>query len=164
MYRFELVKVKVLSHKEIYNCVVDGNVYYAFKEINEDEVVSYGITTITDEKVLESLLELLNSQYNNTLKDIIWISTCYIKVEEYDLPNIRLEQMIGHVVRHFKGNEYLVIGIGKNTETEEDLIIYKALYGDNITYARPKDMFLSKVDKDKYPEAKQEYRVEVKGE
>ena len=163
MYRFELVKIKVLSHSEIYNSVIDDdNIYYAFKEINEDEVISYGITTITDEKVLELLLELLNSQYNNVLKDIIWIKSCYIKVEEYDLQSIRLKQMIGSTVRHFKGNEYLVIGIGKNTETEEDMVIYKALYGDNIVYARPKDMFLSKVNKEKYPEVKQKYRFELK--
>ena len=163
MYRFELVKIKVLSHSEIYDSVVDDNdIYYAFKEMNEDEVISYGITTITDEKVLELLLELLNSQYHNVLKDIIWIKSCYIKVEEYDLQSIRLKQMIGSTVRHFKGKDYLVIGIGKNTETEEDMVIYKALYGDNIVYARPKDMFLSKVDKEKYPEVKQKYRFELK--
>lgn len=76
----------------------------------------------------------------------------------------RLQQMIGRVVTHFKGKDYLVLGMVKHTETEEDLVIYKALYGDNITYARPKDMFLSKVDRDKYPEVKQEYRFELKGE
>ena len=72
----------------------------------------------------------------------------------------RLQQMIGRVVTHFKGKDYLVLGIVKHTETEEDLIIYKALYGDNITYARPKDMFLSEVDHEKYPNIKQKYRLE----
>ena len=41
----------------------------------------------------------------------------------------RLQQMIGRVVTHFKGKDYLVLGIVKHTETEEDLVIYKALYG-----------------------------------
>lgn len=62
--------------------------------------------------------------------------------------------------RHFKGNLYKVIEIAKNTETNEMMVVYQALYGDYGIFVRPLDMFLSKVDKEKYPDATQEYRYE----
>lgn len=93
----------------------------------------------------------------------------------------RLE--IGMVVRHFKReiaeqtindpNIYLykIVDIAHHTETKERLVIYTSLYNSpdgcckiGNTFARPYDMFISEVDREKYPDIKQKYRFEPVGE
>jgi hypothetical protein len=50
------------------------------------------------------------------------------------------------VYRHYKGNTYQVIGIAKHSETEEDLVVYRALHGTFGLWVRPLDMFCEKVE------------------
>ena len=67
---------------------------------------------------------------------------------------------VGSVYRHFKGDVYLVLGVGIHSETKEKYVIYKGLYGDFEVYLRPYDMFMSEVDHEKYPDVSEKYRFE----
>ena len=53
------------------------------------------------------------------------------------------------IYRHYKGNLYEVIGHGKHSETLEDMVIYKALYGDGGTWVRPAYMWDEIVETEK---------------
>lgn len=50
--------------------------------------------------------------------------------------------------RHYKGNEYEVIGVAKHSETLEEIVVYQALYGDKQIWVRPLKMFLEEVELD----------------
>ena len=71
------------------------------------------------------------------------------------------ELQIGRVSRHFKGDYYLVEGVANDSETGAPFVIYRKLYGDGGLWLRPLEMFLSKVEKEKYPDCPQEYRFEL---
>ena len=50
--------------------------------------------------------------------------------------------------RHFKGNEYEVLGFAKHSETGEEMVIYRALYGERQVWTRPASMFIEQVERD----------------
>lgn len=50
--------------------------------------------------------------------------------------------------KHFKGNEYEVIGVAKNSETLEETVVYRALYGEKELWVRPASMWNETVERD----------------
>ena len=76
------------------------------------------------------------------------------------IPVGRFTPKPGEKYRHFKeGKIVVVLDIGRHTETEEVLVVYKCVDQDHL-WCRPLEMFLSEVDKEKYPDCKQKYRFE----
>ena len=60
-----------------------------------------------------------------------------------------MELQIGKY-RHFKGMEYEVIGVARHSETEEPMVVYRALYGEGGLWIRPLSMWNEHVDRDDY--------------
>ena len=77
---------------------------------------------------------------------------------------------VGDIVRHFKAvnnqaetdtdYHYVIMAFPEHTETGELFVAYRQLYGNNDVYIRPAKMFFSEVDREKYPNVKQRYRME----
>ncbi len=52
------------------------------------------------------------------------------------------------VYEHFKGNRYEVIGVARHSETMEEMVVYRAMYGERGLWIRPLKMFLEEVERD----------------
>ena len=77
---------------------------------------------------------------------------------------------VGRIYRHFKGSTYYIRHIAEHTETGEAMVVYSRIDLESKSglgalkskvYVRPYTMFISKADKEKYPDATQEYRFEL---
>lgn len=64
------------------------------------------------------------------------------------------------IYKHFKGNQYQILTLAKDSEDGRRMVVYQALYGDYTVYVRELSQFMSPVDKVKYPDVSQEYRFE----
>ena len=50
--------------------------------------------------------------------------------------------------RHFKGNEYEVLGVARDSESEQEYVVYRALYGERGLWIRPLSMFMEEIERD----------------
>lgn len=71
------------------------------------------------------------------------------------------EVKIHGIYKHFKNKYYIVKDVAYHSETQEEYVVYRRLYGDNSLWIREKTQFLSLVDRVKYPEVQQKCRFEL---
>ena len=71
------------------------------------------------------------------------------------------EVKINHIYRHFKGKYYFVKDIAIDSETNENMVIYTALYDDNKTFVRKESIFLEEVGVRSDNIINQKYRFEL---
>lgn len=57
-------------------------------------------------------------------------------------------KLIGRTFRHFKGNRYRLEGFAKDSETTEEMVIYRQLYGEGSLWVRPAKMFFETIERD----------------
>lgn len=62
--------------------------------------------------------------------------------------NEKHERLIGREFRHFKGNLYRLEGLAKDSETLEEMVVYRALYGEHGLWVRPAQMFFETIERD----------------
>ena len=106
--------------------------------------------------------ELNNIKKNGVTKEMVENAEKLKHNNDVEIVGNVLQQIeVGRVYRHFKGKLYLVLDVAHHSETGEQYVVYKALYGDCKTYVRPYLMFASGVDREKYPDVKQEFRFQL---
>ena len=71
------------------------------------------------------------------------------------------ELVVGGIYKHFKGHVYRLLFVGKDADDLSEKIIYQNVNDEKDIWIRNKDEFLSVVDKEKYPNVKQEFRFEL---
>ena len=62
--------------------------------------------------------------------------------------NEEQEKLIGREFRHFKGNLYRLEGFAKDSETLEEMVVYRTLYGEHGLWVRPSKMFFATIERD----------------
>lgn len=109
------------------------------------------------------------AQTTSVIPETRTTDTLSVATEKKDTKSLH-EIHVGDIVRHFKrewvseeSTKYLykVLAFAEHTETGEKLVVYQAMYAPFKICARPYDMFMSEVDRQKYPGVKQHWRFEV---
>lgn len=98
-------------------------------------------------------------------KEINWTNNPDLREDAQNKVRELKADMAGYIYKHFKGQRYIVRDIAIHSETAEALVIYTDLdypVSGNV-WARPLEMFLSPVGKEKYPDVKQSMRFEKDG-
>lgn len=76
----------------------------------------------------------------------------------------RQTPVAGQIYKHFKGNLYKVLAVAVHTESEEKLVVYQSVENPDRVFARPLEMFMSDIDRFRYPLIRAKYRFTLVSE
>ena len=118
--------------------------------------------------------ELVSLEPNINGSSSFWCDSCCIDVR-IDLPDSAVleedamavevrEIKAGQLYRHFKGTLYRVMAVAEHTESGQSLVVYHAESAPGKVWVRPLTMFMSAVNREKYPTVEQNYRFELVNE
>lgn len=164
---------EITSMKPVYmdkNGPVISKLMEAYKEVTNDDAVPQVMGGGTYARAMDNIVafgpvfpgrECTEHQKNEYiyLDDLEKAREIY-KVAIEKLATERKVQVNG-VYRHFKGRYYIVTDMANHSETQEQYVVYRQLYGEGSLWIRPLEMFLSEVDRNKYPDSQQKYRFEL---
>ena len=134
-------KILLLDEYEKFGLLKLNAVYKHFKHTDKDPLNYLYITICTAERINDENIQINNLQ-----------SMFSIEYTEIDNKIIDI---------YYNKEENKFYYYDEENIIKDTLVIYKSLYDNHITYGRPLDMFIGKVDKEKYPDIKQEYRYEL---
>lgn len=134
-------KILLLDEYEKFGLLKLNAVYKHFKHTDKDPLNYLYITICTAERINDENIQINNLQ-----------SMFSIEYTEIDNKIIDI---------YYNKEENKFYYYDEENIIKDTLVIYKSLYDNHITYGRPLDMFIGKVDKEKYPDIKQEYRFEL---
>ena len=134
-------KILLLDEYKKFGLLKLNAVYKHFKHTDKDPLNYLYITICTAERINEENIQINNLQ-----------SMFSIEYTEIDNKIIDIYYSKEAKKFYYYDEENII---------KDTLVIYKSLYDNHITYGRPLNMFMGKVDKEKYPDIKQEYRFEL---
>lgn len=155
----DILSQKLVASRKEHKCVACGRIFPAgtsiYRIATADGGTAYTDYICTTCSMVMHKYDIIEYGEGDLYEDAI-------AFEEELLDKARKAQLKKYqIYKHFKGGTYIVEDIALDTVTAKEVVVYRALYGQRCLFTRPINDFLSKVDKEKYPDASQTYRFEA---
>ncbi len=152
--------ILVITEESIFVRRIVSDTYTIFVKNENNEPKIFNLTQVCD--FMKQFVYENDIRFHNIKEETNSYSTKSM-VHPTTETSVNMNRIVeGDIVVHFKGKMYRVISVDvEHTETGDRYVCYQAMYGECKTYVRPYDTFMSKVDREKYPDIPIKYRMTV---